>query len=221
MTARARPVCRVREIVIGSPILSGDVLARLARCLTSAAEEARPQPLVLRSTHPEVFAAGAHLAEISALTATSSRRYAELGRRVLELLHRHPAPTAAAVRGVCAGGGFDLASRCDLITASPGARFQHPGIRRGLVTGWGGTVTLRRDPDDLLRRVLLTGREVDADALARAGLLVRVDPSPVAAASAEMARLSTVHEHRLALWRSLRERYFVDIFRTFVVHTTG
>jgi enoyl-CoA hydratase len=207
--------------VIGSPILSEDELGRLARSLTSAAEAARPQPLILRSTHPEVFAAGAHLGEIAALTAASSRDYAQVGRRVLELLHRHPAPTAAAVCGVCAGGGFDLVSRCDLITASPEARFQHPGIRRGLVTGWGGTVTLRRDPDGLLRRVLLTGRPVDADALARAGFLVRVDPSPVAAASAETVRLSTLHEHRLALWRSLRERYFVDIFRTFVVHTTG
>jgi enoyl-CoA hydratase/carnithine racemase len=38
---------------------------------------------------------------------------------------------------VCTGGGFDLALACDRIVAADTATFSHPGVRRGLVTGWG------------------------------------------------------------------------------------
>ncbi|MEJ2581330.1 MAG: hypothetical protein P8127_06795 [Acidobacteriota bacterium] len=53
-----------------STILSVDVLEELAAPCTRLAEDDRPDPLVLRSAHPHVFLAGAHLGEIAELDKT-------------------------------------------------------------------------------------------------------------------------------------------------------
>ena len=92
-------------------------------------EEDPVSPVVLRSAHPSVFLAGAHLAEIAALDAASCKPYADRGRRVVEHIENHPAPAVAAVNGSCSGGGFDLVLACDTIVAGAGASFQHSAAR--------------------------------------------------------------------------------------------
>jgi enoyl-CoA hydratase/carnithine racemase len=42
------------------------------------------------------------------------------------------------------GGGLDLALACRVRVASPAAVFAHPGVRLGIITGWGGTQRLPR-----------------------------------------------------------------------------
>ena len=124
-------------------MLSGVVLGELEALPSSRwPREAVPTPLVLRSAHPTIYLAGADLAEIAALDGPSCADYARRGRVVLERLALYPAPTVAAVHGSCSGGGFDLGLACDWIVAGGAAAFSHPGVRRGLVTGWGGTVRL-------------------------------------------------------------------------------
>ncbi len=209
----------VRIVALPSPILAVEVLRGLADLLRAAAGE--PGALVVRSTHAEVFLAGAHLAEIAALSAASSGPYARLGREVLELLQRHPGPVVAAVQGACLGGGVDLVLACDTVIAGPAARFGHPGVRRGLVTGWGGTA---RWPEVLgggrARLAFLTGASVPADDAFRAGWVSGVADDPLAAASAEARRLTALHPSRLSAWRRLRAGRFIDRFRGLVVHNS-
>ncbi len=131
----------VDHVVFTVPILSEQVLSSLASTLRSIAARADPRPLVLRSDHPTVFLAGADLREIAVLDSASCVDYADLGRSVVTALESHPAPTVAATAGSCSGGGFDIALACDAIVAGPRASFDHPGVRRGLVTGWTGTVS--------------------------------------------------------------------------------
>lgn len=72
-------------------------------------------------------------------------------------------PVIAAVSGVAMGGGFELALACDLIVASPDAKFALPEARVGLAALGGG---IQRLPQLIgLKRamaLLLTGRRVSA-----------------------------------------------------------
>jgi cyclohexa-1,5-dienecarbonyl-CoA hydratase len=53
-------------------------------------------------------------------------------RELLELAIGAPAPTIAAVRGQCLGGGFELVLTCDLILAEETAQFGCPEIKLGV-----------------------------------------------------------------------------------------
>jgi enoyl-CoA hydratase/carnithine racemase len=179
------------------------------------------RPLVVASDHPRIFLAGAHLAEIAALDGRTSGGYARRGRAVLRRFESHPGPVVAAVHGPCTGGGLDLVLSCDAIVASPSASFSHPGIRRGLVTGWRGTVMLPWSIGrGAARRALLTGEPISAAEAADHGLVI-VNDDPVAAARLEAARLAALHPARLMRWRSFKNSRFVDRFRAVVVHNEG
>lgn len=197
----------VAMVSFRKPVLSMQALTELEQALDIAADRGGHHPVVLRSLHPTIFLAGAHLAEIATLDRATSGTYAERGRAVLDRLGRMPVPTVVAVHGSCSGGGFDLALACDRIVATGRARFSHPGVLRGLVTGWGGTVRLPA----------ATGYRQAELAVIAAGPLAARDLAPralvadrggdvVDAAIAEAHRLAGVHPDRLRVWRALRDR---------------
>jgi enoyl-CoA hydratase len=101
---------------------------------------------------------------------------------------RFPKPTIAAVNGLAAGGGFDLATLCDLRLCTEEAWFAHPEIERGappLFTPLRWIVG-----DALARDICLTRRRLIADEALRVGLVRQVVPaSGLLAAAAELARL--------------------------------
>ncbi len=201
-----------------SPILSRRVLDSLISTLESAAQ-GDVAPLILSSDDPRVFLAGAHLGEIACIDAAASVAYARRGRQVVELLGGFPAPTIASVDGPCSGGGFDLVLACDLVVAGTRARFSHPGIRRGLVTGWSGTIRL---PDALgvqaARTALLEARDLEADSLVASDAVILTEGDPLTGAIESARRLAALDPERWRLWRSLRGPGFVDRFRTSVIH---
>ena len=72
-------------------------------------------------------------------------------------------PLIAAVNGVAAGGGFELALACDLIIASETARFALPEPKVGLAAVGGGLHNLPRQiPLKQAMALILTGRFVSA-----------------------------------------------------------
>ena len=206
-------------MTFGSPILAVDVLDELRTTVESLAVSCEPDPLVLASDHPGIFLAGAHLAEISRLDAETSRAYADRGRRVLECLEAYPAPTVAAVHGSCSGGGFDLVLACDAIVVAADASFGHPGVQRGLITGWSGTTRLPSVLGSALgRAALLEARELDAATLALAGVVSEADGDHLSRAVATARRLASLDPERRRLWRTLRGPGFIDRFDASMVH---
>ena len=90
----------------------------------------------------DVFASGANIRELRALTPAKAQEFARRGQRLFQKIADAQQLTIAAVNGYCMGGGLDLALACDLRYASPNAVFSHPGARLGIITGWGGTQRL-------------------------------------------------------------------------------
>ncbi|QTH21190.1 enoyl-CoA hydratase/isomerase family protein [Rhizorhabdus wittichii] len=86
-------------------------------------------------------------------------------------------PLIAAVNGVAAGGGFEIALACDLIVASETARFGLPEPRAGFVAVGGGPHRLVREIG--LKRTMdlvLTGRLIDAAEARSLGFVNEVVP---------------------------------------------
>ena len=84
-------------------------------------------------------------------------------------------PTIAAVNGVAAGAGCNLALGCDLIIASDRARFSEIFSKRGLVVDFGGSWVLPRLVGmHRAKELVLLADVIDATEAERIGLVNRV-----------------------------------------------
>jgi enoyl-CoA hydratase len=129
-----------------------------------------PCVLVLHSTTPGTFAAGADIAELLERDADAALRAINAG--LCERLEFHRWPTIAAVDGWALGGGCELALACDLRVASHRAVFGQPELGLGIMAGAGANWRLAQIVGlGLARRMLYTGARLDAEAALGAGLV--------------------------------------------------
>ncbi len=100
-----------------------------------------------------------------------NRIYGETMRR----LHDFPKPTVALVEGVAAGAGANLALACDLVYATPDARFCEIFVKRGLGLDCGGSWLLPRLVGlQKAKELAFFGEWVSAEEAARIGLVSQV-----------------------------------------------
>jgi enoyl-CoA hydratase/carnithine racemase len=99
-----------------------------------------------------------------------------VGRAALRL-HELPIPTIAAVNGVAAGAGCNLALGCDLVIASDRARFSEIFSKRGLSVDFGGSWLLPRLVGlHKAKELVFLADIIDASEADRIGLVNRVVP---------------------------------------------
>lgn len=126
------------------------------------------------------FCSGADLSdtgnadELQGGVGASLRQMRVVGRAALRL-HELPKPTVAAVNGVAAGAGCNLALGCDLIVASERARFTEIFSKRGLNVDFGGSWVLPRLVGlHKAKELVFLGDIVDAAAAERIGIVNQV-----------------------------------------------
>jgi enoyl-CoA hydratase len=84
-------------------------------------------------------------------------------------------PVVAAVEGYAIGGGCELVEMCDVVIAGESARFGHPEVALGTLSGAGGTQRLARAVGRAKAMdLVLTGRLVTASEAEKIGLISRV-----------------------------------------------
>jgi enoyl-CoA hydratase/carnithine racemase len=107
-------------------------------------------------------------------------------------LLRFQKPLVAAVNGVAAGGGFQMALLCDSRIGHPGTRMGQPEVKRGLASVTGTWLLQRSVGDMRARELALSGRMVEADELKQLGILNAIVPQGalMAAAIAACAQLA-------------------------------
>ena len=112
-------------------------------------------------------------------------RYKPLALRLRSL----PVPTVAAVNGVAAGAGANLALQCDIVIAARSASFIQAFSRIGLIPDCGGTWLLPRLVGRARALALaMLAERLPADEAQRMGLIWQcVDDDRFAAATAELA----------------------------------
>lgn len=128
------------------------------------------------------FCAGGDVAFMKSLQdggdVAAFRRLLDAGSAIVLQIARMNKPVIAAVNGVAAGAGCNLALACDYRIASEAAKFSQSFVRIGLQPDWGGTWILPR----LVGRsrafeITMTGRMVDAHEASTIGMVDRVVPA--------------------------------------------
>ncbi len=157
--------------------LSVQTLEELDRSLLLVKQRDDIYAIIVTGTG-DVFASGANIRELSALTATNAKSFARLGQTVFGKLSGSRQTSIAAINGYCMGGGLDLALACDLRCASASAVFAHPGGRLGIITGWGGTQRMPRLVGTAnALELFATARRIGSDEALRIGLITQIgDP---------------------------------------------
>jgi len=143
------------------------------------------------------FSAGADIEEMVGLhrrgDVAEIRRRVDLGADVIRAVRSMPKPVVAAVNGVAAGAGINLALACDVRVGSDAAAFSESFVRIGLVPDWGGFHSLvRLVGTGRAADLMMTGERIDAERAAALGLLDRVYPAET------FARDALAYARRLA-----------------------
>jgi enoyl-CoA hydratase len=158
-------------------IFNEAALRDLDRLLDAISTEESVDVVLLVSSHPKLFTAGADINEMLEKDVLGARRFAELGHRVARKLETLPQPVIAAVNGFCMGGGVEFICACDLRIASEDAVFAQPEIDIGIIPGWGGTQRLTRVVGlGKAKELIYTGKHIDAREALRIGLVNEVVP---------------------------------------------
>jgi len=134
--------------------------------------------LILTGAGDKAFVAGADIEELQERNTLTELGKRSARRRVLaNLLETMAKPTIAAVNGVAAGTGLELAMACNIRIASDNARFGQPEVNLGIMPGNGGTQRLPRlVGEGRAMEMILTGEFIDAQEAYRIGLVNRVVP---------------------------------------------
>lgn len=124
------------------------------------------------------FSAGEDIEGMADLTASGTRAFRAAARTVHDVFDTVEAmeiPVIAAVDGVAAGGGFELALSCDFRVMSETARFVMPEARVGLIPGSGGCSRLVRHLGlGRAKEVVMLGGSIDASQAMQVGLATEI-----------------------------------------------
>jgi 2-(1,2-epoxy-1,2-dihydrophenyl)acetyl-CoA isomerase len=97
--------------------------------------------------------------------------------RIVFLINSAEKPFIAAVNGVAAGGGCNLALACDIRIASERSTFGEIFVKRGVYPDWGGIYFLPRLVGYAkAAELIFSGEVVDANEALRIGMVNRVVP---------------------------------------------
>lgn len=106
------------------------------------------------------------------------RELLHAGRLIVTTIRDMPQIVIAAVNGVAAGAGCNLALACDYRVASEAARFSESFVRIGLHPDWGGTYFLPRLVGaSRAIEILASGRMIEAAEALEFGMVDRVVPA--------------------------------------------
>ncbi|KAI0774046.1 ClpP/crotonase [Fomes fomentarius] len=121
------------------------LLKELQERLDTVQFDKNARVLIIRSSTPGSFCAGADLIERATMTKAQVDKFLIDLRRALGTLENLPMPTVAAIDGPALGGGLEMGLACDLRVAGHSVtKIGLPETRLGIIPGAGGTQRLTR-----------------------------------------------------------------------------
>ena len=155
--------------------LSRQLMAELADAVEALEADPAVRALVLTGAG-RAFCAGLDLKELGSGQGTLGQGESGVAAKdPVAALERFSGPVIGAINGAAVTGGFELALACDVLLASPAARFADTHARIGIAPAWGLSQKLSRAIGPYrAREVSFTGQWVGAEQAAAWGFVNRV-----------------------------------------------
>jgi enoyl-CoA hydratase len=155
--------------------LSGELLRQVADILVAAETDPAIRCIVMTGDE-RAFSAGADIKEMQRDGFQAISNHAR--QSAWNSIAHFSKPMIAAVRGLCFGGGLELAMLADIMIAADDASFGQPEITIGILPGDGATQRLTRViGKSLAMKMVLTGEPIAAPELRDRGLVAEILPA--------------------------------------------
>jgi 2-(1,2-epoxy-1,2-dihydrophenyl)acetyl-CoA isomerase len=201
MTILVESLPGYRQITLNRPERLNALTVEMAAALNAALDEAAADKscrALLLTGAGRGFCAGQDLTEIVGASPADLGRLLEHYHPLILKIRALPIPVVAAVNGVAAGAGANLALACDIVLAARSASFVEAFARIGLIPDCGGTWFLPRLVGSA--RAMLA-EPLSAETAAEWGLIWRMveDERLIEEAEALAARLASQASTALTL----------------------
>ncbi|HEV7473060.1 MAG TPA: enoyl-CoA hydratase/isomerase family protein [Pyrinomonadaceae bacterium] len=152
--------------------LSGEMILALSDLFKTSDADGNLRAIILTGTGDKAFCAGTDISELTELDSDRAREVSVRGQMLCNLIENCRVPVIAAVNGIAAGGGCELALACHLRIAATGAQFSLPETRLGVIPAYGGTQRLAREIGyGQALEMMLTGKTIGAEEALGFGLI--------------------------------------------------
>jgi len=150
---------------------------QLGEVVRSLSDDDGLRCIVLRGAGDKSFAPGNDISEFRDARSNSkdAKQYGEIHHEALAALYECRHPIVALIKGICVGGGLEIASLCDLRICGTTSRFGVPINRLGLCVGVREMAGLHNLVGKAVTmEILLEGRVFDAQEALQKQLVTRV-----------------------------------------------
>ncbi|XP_057976426.1 probable enoyl-CoA hydratase 2, mitochondrial [Malania oleifera] len=138
-----------------------DMVRGLRSSFEAITRDLSAKVVLVCSSVPKVFCAGADLKERKKMTPSEVLHFANSLRSTCSFLEVLSIPTIAAIEGAALGGGLEIAISCDLRTCGEDAVLGMPETGLAIIPGAGGTQRLPRlVGKSIAKDLIFTGRRV-------------------------------------------------------------
>ena len=151
--------------------------AELAEVLQTLGGSDATRAIVLTGAGERAFCAGQDLSELEQFGPDHIDDWLDNFRRLYEALLGIDKPVVAALNGVAAGSGYQLAMLCDVRVAHPDVRMGQPEVTSGIPSITGMYLTERALGSSRMLELMLSGRLMAADELVQVGLVHHLVPA--------------------------------------------
>ncbi len=184
-TIKLELIGKVCLLTLNRPDRLNALTVQTAKDFQAAVAEALEQGAraIVLTGEGSAFCAGGDIREMQEIAGKDGRLEAffdeplRILNEAIRLIRQTPVPFIAAVNGVAAGGGCNLALACDLVVAAESAKFNQAFVKIGLVPDCGGTFILPRLVGwKRAAELMFTGDMITAQRAAEIGMINSVTP---------------------------------------------
>jgi enoyl-CoA hydratase len=171
----------VATLTLNRPESMNALSQGLRTALTQAFHDLSHDPevgVVILTGAGRAFCAGLDLKELGSTGLNAQDSVVGGPTDIIQSMQTCDRPIIGAINGVAITGGFEVALACDILIASPTARFADTHARVGVMPGWGLSQKLSRTIGVYRAKELsLTGNFLSAEKAEEWGLVNRVVPA--------------------------------------------